>query len=123
MSIEIHLTGDMAAALKDDAEAFLQDISQGMAEFRQCEGTPGTEGQRGDAIAIAALILAVPGAVVATLDLAQRARLSQKIQVLLEKIRETRGGAVLHTQGDEPLDLKTAIVDEVLARIKRRPKP
>ena len=123
MSIEIHLTGDMAGALKDDAEGFLQDISQDMAEIRQCEGTPGTEGQRGDPIAIAALILAVPGAVVAILDLVQRARLSRKIQDLLKKIRETGGGAVLHTQGDEPLDLKTANVDEVLERIKRQPKP
>jgi len=120
MSIEIHLTEDMAAELKDDAQAFLQDISQGTAECRQCEGTPCTENRRGDGIAIAALILAVPGAVIATLDLAQRARLSRKIQVLLKKIKETGGGAVLHTRGDEPLDLKTAIVDEVLARIRKK---
>ena len=123
MTIEIHLTGDMATALKDDAQAFLQDISQGMTECRQCEEMPGIETQRGDAMAIAALILAVPGAVVATLDLVERARLSQKIQALLKKIKMIKGSAVLHTQGDEPLDLKTAIVDEVLARINRRPKP
>lgn len=123
MRMEIHLTGDMAAVLKDDAGNFLQDIGQGMAECWQDEEPSNADGQRGDGIAIAALILAIPGAVVATLDLAQRARLGQKIEVLLKKIRETRGGAVLHTQGDEPLDLKTAIVDEVLARIKRRPRP
>lgn len=123
MSIEIHLTGDMAAALKNDAQAFLQDISQETAECRPCEETSGTEGCKGDGIAIAALILAVPGAVVATLDLAHRARLSQKIEGLLKKVKETGGGAVLHTRGDAPLDFKTAIVDEVLARIRKRPKP
>lgn len=121
--MELHLTGDMAAVLKDDAGDFLQDIGQGMAECRQGQEPSGADGRRGDGIAIAALILAIPGAVVATLDLAQRARLGQKIEVLLKKIRETRGGAVMHSQGHEPLDLKTAMVEEVLARIKRRPKP
>lgn len=119
MSMEIHLTGDTATALKDDAQRFLQDISRGPAECRQIDETHAGEGLKGDAVAVAALILAVPGAVVATLDLAERFRLSRKIQGLLKKIKESKGDAVLHTKGEDPLDLKTAGVDEVLARIKK----
>ena len=119
MSMEIHLTGDMATALKDDTQRFLQDISQGPAQCRPIDEPHAGEDLKGDAITVATLILTVPGAVVATLDLAERFRLSRKIQGLLKKIKESNGDAVLHTDGEDPLDLKTAGVDEVLARIKK----
>ncbi|MCG8563910.1 MAG: hypothetical protein MI747_02405 [Desulfobacterales bacterium] len=122
MTIEIHLTKTPAAEIRQEIEDLLRCIGQSEPECRRLEEKSESP-TRGDAIAIAALILAIPGAVVATMDLVQRAKLSERIRALLKKLNEIDGGASLHVSGAEPLDLTNTSVDLVMDLMSRSRNP
>ncbi|WP_372396410.1 hypothetical protein ABMY26_11505 [Azospirillum sp. HJ39] len=120
MSITITIAGPKAPALAAEVEEFLAD-----ALGTDAERLPPSQDQaiqRGDPLAVAALVLAVPSAIVATLDLAARARLAERIDRLLERVRGTAAPAdsVRLTSGAAPeLDLITAKRDAVLDRLEQ----
>ena len=52
------------------------------------------EGERADPVAVAALVLAIPGAVLQAMDLAERVRLREKLGRLLGRLRALGDGTV-----------------------------
>jgi hypothetical protein len=121
MTIEISIAGPNTQVLAAEVEAFLAEAFQETPERRsQPEGwTP----HRGDPLTVAALVLAVPGAITATLDLAQRARLAERIDGLRERLRAKAAPedtVSLLTWGETDLDLIAADRDSVLDRIEKR---
>jgi len=122
MSITITIAGPNSPALAAEVEAFLAD-----ALATQAERLPLPEDQgirRGDPLAVAALVLAVPGAIAATLDLAARVRLAERVDRLLERVRGTAAPADsvrLISDAAPELDLITAKRDEVLDRLEHAP--
>lgn len=120
MSITITIAGPNAPALAAEVEEFLAD-----ALGTDAERLPPSQDQaiqRGDPLAVAALVLAVPGAITATLDLAARAQLAKRIDQLLDRLRGRAAPAdsVRLTGGTEPdLDLIIAKRDAVLDRLEQ----
>lgn len=120
MSITITIAGPNAPALAAEVEAFLADALATRAErLPPLQDQPV---QRGDPLAVAALVLAIPGAITATLDLTTRARLAKRIDQLLDSLRGRAAPAdsVRLTGGAAPeLDLITAKRDAVLDRLEQ----
>ncbi|HAQ00649.1 MAG TPA: hypothetical protein DCQ35_11665, partial [Rhodospirillum rubrum] len=73
MTLFLHITGPNAQALAAEVEAFFAEVIGTPVERRSLPKDDVI--YRSDPLAVAALVLAIPGALVATLDLAQRARL------------------------------------------------
>jgi hypothetical protein len=112
MTIEIHLAGRALSELVGPSEALLRIVAQAEPTRREpdCRQDP----KRGDPVAVAALILAVPGAVLAAMDIIERTKLAAKVKTLLKKARQTEGSATLKF-GEHPfLDLKNATDDQVM---------
>ena len=112
MIVEIRLSGAAVPALAEPAEDVLRAAAN--AEPQRREPAPQIEPSKGDPVAVAALILSVPAAVLAALDLAERARLAERVRRLLKKVRASDGGATLHVGAEPPRDLSTATEDEVM---------
>ena len=110
MTIEIHLE-DQEGELVEQARELLESLTGSEVESHAV--TPKTTSHRGDPVAIAALVLAAPGAIVATLDLVQRAKLAEKVSKLLGTARRSRRSATLRKK-QRKLDLKTASDDDVI---------
>ena len=121
MTIEIHLSGKAETELAGSVEALLDAVAETEPQRRQV--TTEQEISRGDWVAVTALVLSVPGAVLTTMDLMERAGVTQKIRELLEKIRRTDGTATLYAGSEPPLDLKAAAEDEVLDLMAKILKP
>lgn len=117
MTVEIHLSNTAAPVLAEPAEALLRAAANTKPEFRHLSHDEETS--KGDPVAVAALILAIPGAILATLDLAERAGVTERVRGLLKKAREVDGTATLHVDAEPPLDLKTATEDEVMDLLAR----
>ena len=117
MSVEIRLSGVDGLALADEAEDVLRAAAGAEPVRRECKTE--VEVVRGDPVAIVALVLSVPGAIVSLLDLAERARLVERVRKLLEQARSADGAATLHVPGEPPLDLAAATEDEVMDRLAR----
>jgi hypothetical protein len=115
MSIEIRLSGVDGTALVSEAEGVLRAAAGTEPERR--ERKPVERVTRGDPVAIAALVLSVPGAIMSLLDLAERARLAERVRGLLARVRSVEGHATLHVPGAPPLDLAAATEDEVMDRL------
>lgn len=80
------------------------------------------EPTRGDPLAVAALILAVPDAVTGLLDLADRVRLAERIDRLRDRLRAKAAPddlVRLRVEGETDLDLIAADRDAVLNRIEK----
>jgi hypothetical protein len=112
MSLEIHLTGAAKRLLAKPSEALLYAVAK--TEPKRRKVIMGKELLRGDWVAVTALVLAVPGAITTSMDLMERAGITQKIRKLLAKTRCTDGTAILRAGSKPPLDLKEAVEDEVL---------
>ncbi|MBP2233291.1 hypothetical protein J2847_006628 [Azospirillum agricola] len=122
MSITITIAGPNAPALAAEVEAFLADVLATRAE--RLPPPEDQTVQRGDPLAVAALVLSIPSAVAATLDLAARARLAERIDRLLDRVRGTAAptDSLRLTSGAAPeLDLITAKRDAVLDRLEQAP--
>ncbi len=115
MSIEIRLSGVDGTGLGDEAEGVLRAAAGTEPERR--EHKPREEVTRGDPVAIAALVLSVPSAIVSLLDLAERARLAERVRRLLARTRLADDAVTLHVPGAPPLDLAAATEDEVMDRL------
>lgn len=119
MTVEIRLSGVAAQGLAEPAEDLLRSAADAEPERRK--PVLNDEVSKGDPVAVAALILSVPGAVLAMLDLAERARLAERVRHLLAKVRGSEGAATLHVGAEPPLDLSTATDDEVMDLLAKSP--
>ncbi len=111
MSIEIRLEGN-ALELKEQARGFLKELAG--QEPEQVELPDTDVVKRGDPLVMAGVILMIPPAIVATLDLVERAKCSEAVKALLDKVRGQEGTVMLIATESQPLDLTTATPDEVM---------
>ncbi len=121
MSVEIRLSSAVAPIIAEPAEDLLRAAAHTEPERRH----PGhdEEASKGDPVALAALILSIPSAILAAMDVVERAGIAERVRRLLKKVREIDGTATLHVGAEPSLDLRTATEDEVmdaLARSSRR---
>jgi hypothetical protein len=112
MRVEIRLSPEAMPALAEPCEALLRAVCEAAPERHYVHHAASPS--RGDPVAIAALILSIPGAILATMDLLQRARVAERVRALLKQVRETQGSATLQVSETSALDLKTATADEVV---------
>jgi hypothetical protein len=121
MSVEIRLSSAVAPMVAEPAADLLRAAANTEPERRN----PGhdDEASKGDPVAIAALILSIPSAILAAMDLVERARVAERVRDLLKKVREVDGTSTLHVGAEPSLDLRTATEDEVmnLLAMSRRP--
>ena len=112
MTMEIHLSGIAAMELEPLARAVLRSLGRSDPICREEPAID--EPGRGKGIAVAALFLGLPGAIVSTSDLAERAKLSEHVHVLIEKAQAMEATVTLCVGSSTPLDLSLTSVDEVM---------
>ena len=121
MSVEIRLSSAVAPIVAEPAEDLLRAAANNEPERRH--PSHDEEISRGDPVTIIALILSIPGAIVAAMDLIERARVAERVRRLLTKVREVDGMATLHVDAEPSLDLRTATEDEVMDVLARSRRP
>ena len=125
----MEISGIAAGPNRDAIASALQDFLT--AEFegrvrreeRVAEDVPTREGTT---LAVIAIVLALPGAINELVTLAERAKLKQRLDALLGRVRGAAGpddAAVLRVGEEQPLDLKTATPGEVLGALERARSP
>jgi len=112
MTIAIRLSGCTASVGSEPAEDFLRYVAK--TEPEQKRLIIDEVDAKGDPVAVTALILAIPGAILATMDLVERAKVAEKIRKLIEKVRKIDGSATLQIDTKPPIDLKEATKDQVM---------
>ena len=126
MTLSIRLTGPDPNAAVQSAADLLRDATG--CEPEQHELAPGGGPKRdlGTGLAIASLVLSVPGAVLATMDVVdrvQRRRVAARVEALKAQLAASGGDALLEIAGSPPLDLARtptdAIVDAILRSSRR----
>lgn len=70
----------------------------GTAPARTAVAPRSGERERADPVAVAALVIAIPGAVLQAMDLAERVRLREKLERLLGRLRALGGGAEVRVE-------------------------
>lgn len=113
MTVEVHLADDNDSDFDWQACEFLRRCS-GAEPLRSINDPIAGDERKGDPIAIAALILAVPGAILATVGFAERARLMERIRRFLEKAKKSRAHVTMRTSDKRQLDLSHTTADEVM---------
>jgi hypothetical protein len=117
MTIEIRLSGAAKAALQGAAADLLREA--GGAEPVRTETGADDTAAKGDMLAIAALVIALPAAIAAAVDLTQRARIADKTRNFLEIAKKSDGSATLTAGDGASLDLSTAALDDVMDALYR----
>jgi hypothetical protein len=121
MCVEIHLSSTIAPVAVESAADLLRAAAHAEPERRH----PGYDAEvsRGDHVAIAALILSIPSALLAARDLVERSGVAERVRRLLKTVREAEGTATLHVGAEPSLDLQTATEDEVMDVLARSHRP
>jgi hypothetical protein len=122
-------SGIAAGPNRDAIASALQDFLR--AEFggevrREEQVAEDVPTREGTALAVIAIVLALPGAINQLVTLAERAKLKQRLDALLERIRGAAGPddtAVLRVGEARQLDLKAATSGEVLEALERARSP
>ncbi len=83
---------------------------------------PDADVLRGDPVAVAALVISLPGAVVSIIDLAQRTALVPRVRRLLAAVRRSRAHARLRAPSGD-LDLRSATEEQVLRALTETQRP
>jgi hypothetical protein len=115
--LRLHLDGTAADAAADELAAFFE-AEFGRRPARLPAAGPGETGRKTDPVAIAALVLALPSAMLAAMDLAERIRLREKIARLIDlarRLKRDRGTAVRVETAAGLQDLAALDPDRVLA--------
>lgn len=121
MSIIFTIAGPNAEALATEIEAFVAEALDKPAARCVRQEQQGLHRGELDPIAVAALVLAIPGAITATLDIVTRARLAERIDRLLKRLRgaaSPEDSVHLASGTASSLDLISAGRDAVLNRLE-----
>lgn len=111
MTIELRIEGEETGELAREAEELLAYLAGSPPEKRKIQ--PHEKIHRGDPVAIATLILTIPGALVATLDLIERAKIAKRVAKLKRKALSFPGNITV--KNDETVaDLKATEEDEII---------
>jgi hypothetical protein len=116
MSIEITLRGTEPEAVADQATALLREIARREPDRRTPEPDADQRRDPATGLAIASLILSLPGAVLATLELKERLdrrRLRDRVDNLKKGIEGTDDEATLTTP-TRSVDLRRTSTDAVV---------
>jgi hypothetical protein len=121
MSVEIRLSSAVAPIAAEPAVDLFRAAAN--AEPERHNLCHDDEAAKGDPVAIAALILSIPAAILATMDLVDRVGVVERVRGLLKKVREVDGTATLHVAAEPSLDLRTATEDEVMDLLAKSRRP
>jgi len=122
MQITLEATGDRAGSALAPLKTFFQAElgAQEQPAASAAPATPDGGAKDGVALAVAAIVISLPGTVLATLQLLQMAQLKRRLDSALQELRgvlrDYRGDAVLRV-GDKSYDLRTVSAEEVLDAI------
>ena len=116
MTIEITLRGTDPGAAADQAAALLREIAQREPDRRTPEPDASQRRDPATGLAIASLILSLPGAVLATLQIKEhldRRRLRDRVEALKKQVKVTDHEATLTTRTSS-VDLRRTSTDAVV---------
>jgi hypothetical protein len=121
MSDNVRIEAAISGPNRESAEAAVNDFIKeqfNAAPERGIQNQSGAQTRGGDLIEWITLVLSVPAALMTTLDLAERVKLKERVQRLLERVRSagtTAEESVLLTIEEQPaIDLTRASVSEVV---------
>ena len=115
--VRLHLEGGDAEAAAAEIEAFVQEAFGRRVE-RGPVGRAGGGGEKADPVAVAGLVLSIPGAALAAMDLAERVRLREKVGRLIAlagRLRRERGVVARVATGRGLEELAGLDADRVIA--------
>jgi hypothetical protein len=122
MTIEITLRGSDPATAVDEATALLREIGHPEPGRRTSEPDADQRRDSATAIAIASLILSLPGAVLATLQIKEhvdRSRLRDRVEALKTQLEATDAEASLQAPAIGAVDLRRTATDAVVDLLLR----
>ncbi len=122
MSIEITLRGTDPEAAADETAALLREVGGREPERRVPESDADRNRDLATGIAIASLILSLPGTVLATLQIGEqldRRRLRERVTALKTRLDASDAEATLELPGARPVDLRRTATDAVVDLLLR----
>jgi hypothetical protein len=127
MQITLEAVGGDAKAALEPVKAFFESEWGAKAEAAASSipAAPGEQAKDDALLAVAAIVLSLPGNILATLQLMEKAQLkarfSSALQELRAVLRDCRGDVVLRI-GDKTFDLRLASAEEVFDDIAEEEK-
>ena len=122
MSIEITLRGINPDAAADEAAAVLREVGRCEPDRRTPELDADQRRDPATGLAVASLILSLPGAVLATLQIKEhldRRRLRVRVEALKKRVEATDDEATLRTRTAGSVDLRRTSTDAVVDLLLR----
>jgi hypothetical protein len=122
MSIKIRLTGGDPIASEDHAAALLHEFGEQEPERVTSDSDDMAKRDPATALAIASLVLALPGAILATMDIIgriDRRRLKRRIETLKASLEESGCDGILEIEGVGSVDLSRNSPDAVVDLLLR----